>query len=86
MPWTEAAFNQRDRVTRLSSSRNTETAIFVLITRGSIEELFVDFIRYKARISALPFSRENVAVIWKPNWSIFIARYLRQQGILEAKK
>lgn len=82
LPWTEAAFNQRDRVTRLSSSRNTATTILVLITRDSIEEVLAGFIRFKAKVAMVPFSKEDEIEIKKPNWSFFVTRYLQKRGLL----
>lgn len=81
LPWTEAAFNQRDRVTRLSSSRDTATTILVLVTRDSIEEVLAGFIQFKAKVSMLPFTKEDEITLRKPNWSVFVEQYFQKRGM-----
>lgn len=77
LPWTRASYNQRDRVSRLSSDPKIPTRILTFILAGTIEEIFWSIIAAKYKISLLPYGGgKDCEIIRKKTWLAFLNEFL----------
>lgn len=77
LPWTRAAYDQRDRVSRLSSDQEVESMIVTLILRDTIEEVMWSIVAAKRRLMIEPFeSTEDDLVITRKSWLQFVTKFL----------
>lgn len=77
LPWTRAAYDQRDRVSRLSSDQADHTLIMTLILRNTVEVLIWSIIAAKHELMVKPFDN-NVTdlVIKRDSWSKFLNTFI----------
>lgn len=76
LPWTRASFDQRDRVSRLSSSRES-SLIVTLLMRGTVDEVMWSIIAAKQKLMVVPFEGDDDEVIIpQRSWGMFLNKYL----------
>ncbi len=77
LPWTRAAYDQRDRVSRMSSDQSDHTVILTLILKNTVEVLMWSIIAAKHELMVKPFDK-NITdlVIKKDSWSKFLNTFI----------
>lgn len=78
LPWTRAAYDQRDRVSRLSSEASAAWIITFLM-RGSVDEVMWSIIIAKQRLTTAPFGGAGDVPIRRLSWGQYLSMYLKER-------
>jgi SNF2 family DNA or RNA helicase len=77
LPWTRAAYDQRDRVSRLSSDQGEHSLIVTLILRDTVEEVIWSIIAAKQKLMIEPFNpKRDTLIITRKSWYEFLTKFL----------
>lgn len=85
LPWTRASYDQRDRVSRLSSDQTVSAKIITLLLKGTVEEVMWSIVVAKQKLMIEPFegSQDDV-IIPKKSWLRFLRHYLKEKKVGKA--
>ena len=79
LPWTRAAYDQRDRVSRLSSDA-TAAWIITMIQRNTVDEVMWSIVTAKEKLMLAPFKGEaDELIIPKRSWGRFLNEYIAKE-------
>jgi len=80
LPWTRASFDQRDRVTRMSSDKSVTTDIVTFIIEGSVEEVIWSIVCGKHELMLEPFyGGARSLKITRRSWKKFLGDYFGEE-------
>jgi len=86
LPWTRASYDQRDRVSRLSSDQSEHSLIVTFILKDTVEEIIWSIIAAKHKLMIEPFdSKHDDLVIHRKSWFDFLTKFLHveeEDGII----
>lgn len=87
LPWTRASYDQRDRVSRLSSDQSETTKIITLLLKGTVEEVMWSIVSAKRALMLEPFEgKQDEVIIPKKSWLRFLRHYLKEKKIGKANE
>lgn len=75
LPWTRSAYDQRDRVSRLSSDQKVPSTILTIVLKDTVEEIMWSIVCAKRDLMLKPFDpKVDSFTINKKSWTLFLRR------------
>jgi SNF2 family DNA or RNA helicase len=80
LPWTRASYDQRDRISRLSSDQSEHSLIVTIILKDTVEEIIWSIIAAKRKLMIEPFDSDaDDLVIHRKSWYDFLTKFLKME-------